>query len=730
METRLTPQPTWCQQTVRYAYLFLIYAGLLSLACLAAQTFLTTRVVFSWLYLQPNVAICFILIGWSLYLVRGVQLFLSAKIVSTLFAFIILIIGCVTIIEYYYQLDFHLAKLLFHKQTKDELFLYSTRMSISSAIGFILASMALLILTYAKKPTNSVVILAFLIFSIAMLSIFGYTYRVQSITPLVDHTRMRLLTSLLFIALSIALLLIKPTKLVSIITSHNVAGRSARTILIYIIIIPLIVSYFENLGEVYQLYHPDFGDSLLSTASLIFIMIIVAINTKLIYEEEEKKEISEAALEYVTYNDKATGLLNRYGFQEALIAILATSKSHLIAVLKLDLNQADLINHVAGFEAGNLLLKQLAERFRHASFLKGATIGAIGPHKFGFIVQHADRINEISEIANKILELTSQTSIVSGKNILLSSSLGISVYPDDGKTAETLLLNADAALNEAKKHSGNSFQFCTSKLSFALVERLEIENALQFAISENQLRLYYQPQMDIKTGKICGAETLLRWQHPKKGIIMPGTFITIAEETGLIVSIGEWIFKEVCNQIKQGWPYITTAANASVPLAVNLSAAQFSERYPIVSVFQDMIKEYKINPNAIEIEITESLFMQDTQTNLKRLNDFKKMGFQLAIDDFGTGYSSFNYISRIPNDKIKIDKSFIDRIPNNANDEEIVKAIIVMFHQLGKKVIAEGVETAEQFEFLKKSGCDYIQGNYYSPAISLEEFKLFVNHST
>lgn len=728
MELRSLPLSARYQQTIANVYLLLIFAGLFSLVGLIVETFFPIRVVFTWLYLQPNAALCFILLGASLYLVRNNEVSRSATFAITICAIFIFLIGALAFFEFFYQYHFHLSKLLFHKETPNELFLYTTSMSLSSACNFMMAAIAIMILAYSQKPKHLVAILAFLIFSISMLSIFGYSYRIESDVHLIDHTRMRFLTSLLFIALSVALPLIQPTKLISIIAGNTTAGKSARLTMIYIILIPLIISYIENLGEVYHLYDADFGDSLLSTASLMFLMIIVAINAKIIHDEEEKKELTEEALEYVTYNDKATGLLNRYGFQEALINLLATSKSHLIAVFKLDLNQADLINHMAGIEAGNLLLKQLAERYRAAPFLKGAIMGCIGPHKFGFIVDQADRINQITDIANRLLELTSQTSIISGNNILLSSSVGVSVYPDDGKTAESLLLNSDAALNAAKKYSGNSFQFCTSKLSSALVERLEIENALQFAISENQLRLYFQPQMDIKTEKLCGAETLLRWQHPKKGIIMPSAFITIAEETGLIVSIGEWIFKEACRQIKQGWPYVNDLDDDTIiPLAINLSAAQFDERYPLVTVFQNILNEFKVNPAAIEIEITESLFMLDTQANLKRLNDFKKMGFKLAIDDFGTGYSSFNYINRIPNDKIKIDKAFIDNIPANTADAELVRAIIVMFHQLGKKVIAEGVETAEQFEFLREAGCDSLQGNYYSPAISLEEFKRFVN---
>jgi diguanylate cyclase (GGDEF)-like protein len=597
---------------------------------------------------------------------------------------------------------------------------------LSETINFFLLSIIFVISGLRKKYPQTVLLLSFLAFSISMLIIFGYAYRIKPEIPIEFYTQTPLSVAVLYVFLSIACALMKPNaKLIHIILSHTLSGRYTRKILIYIIIVPLVVSYLENLGEVYNLYDPDFGDSLLSTVSLMLMMVIIAINTRLMHVEEQQKIDHKKILDYLTDYDKVTDLLNLHGFQESLSYLLNVSFNQPITIIKLSLNQFELVNNVSGQAVANHILNQLAERFTNSAHSINAIVARIGFNDFGFIFQKMQSVAFISRKVNELLALTSESIAVEDKTIFITASVGVSVYPQDGRSTESLIRCADQALQIAKKQAGNSMQFFTKDLSTELSARLEMENELYVALSENQFELYYQPQVDLKTGKICGAESLLRWIHPTKGMISPALFVPIAEEIGLIIPIGEWILREVCQQIKKGWPFLNNAQHSPlIPIAVNVSPAQFNKDYAIVDAFKHIINEYGVDPECIELEITESILMEDIQNNLQRFIDFRDMGLKLAIDDFGTGFSSFSYINRIPYTKVKIDKSFIDNLPQNKNDAVLVEAMIHMFHQLNKKIVVEGAEKEEQIAFLKAANCDVVQGYYFSRPLSLSEFKL------
>jgi EAL domain-containing protein (putative c-di-GMP-specific phosphodiesterase class I) len=309
--------------------------------------------------------------------------------------------------------------------------------------------------------------------------------------------------------------------------------------------------------------------------------------------------------------------------------------------------------------------------------------------------------------------------VLSGEQeVFIGASIGISVFPNDGNSANQLIQHADAAMHQAKKRGRNTYSFYTDSLTLAASEHFELETRLRHAIAANQLRVYYQPQVDIATGHIIGAEALVRWLDPEHGLISPAHFIPLAEETGLINAIGEWVLRETCLQgarwIKAGLPFLT--------LAVNLSPHQFM-RGNIAELVSKVLAETGFPAGRLELELTESALMDQEEAAVKMLHLLRAQDIRLAIDDFGTGYSSLAYLKRFPLDILKIDKSFVDDIPFHQDDMEIAATIIAMGHTLGFKVLAEGVETAEQLAFLQAKGCDMYQGYLTSPAVPAEEFE-------
>ncbi|MEK6593632.1 MAG: GGDEF domain-containing phosphodiesterase, partial [Pseudomonadota bacterium] len=299
--------------------------------------------------------------------------------------------------------------------------------------------------------------------------------------------------------------------------------------------------------------------------------------------------------------------------------------------------------------------------------------------------------------------------MLAGKEYHVSASIGVSTYPDDADDVQTLLKNADIAMYRAKEQGRNMFQFYAAQMNVHSVERLALESGLRRAVERNELVLHYQPVVDMRSGRIAGMEALVRWQHPEKGLIPPDTFIQIAEETGLIVSIGEWVLRTAC-EAQHAWE---KSIGQPVRIAVNLSPRQFVIGDLLKSVTR-IIHQTGCNASCLELEITESLVMHNRERAVALITQFKELGVSVAIDDFGTGYSSLAYLKRFPIDSLKIDRSFIVDIPGDADNAAITQAIIAMAHNLKLRVIAEGVETLEQFTFLRDHGCDEIQGFYFS----------------
>lgn len=336
----------------------------------------------------------------------------------------------------------------------------------------------------------------------------------------------------------------------------------------------------------------------------------------------------------------------------------------------------------------------------------------LGGDEFTVLLNVINESRDASRAAQRIVELLSKPFVLDGSEIFISSSIGIAIYPDDGTDVSTLLKNADAAMYHAKEHGKNNYQYYKQYMNAAAFDRLTLENDLRRAIEQDALLLYYQPQISTVNGAVVGMEALIRWQHPDKGIVSPAEFIPLAEETGLILPISEWVLKTACMQIKQ-WQ---AEGHKIVPVSVNLSSRQFQQE-DFITILSGILDESGIDPRNLILEITEGTIMQNTETVFDLLHELNEMGLLLTIDDFGTGYSSLSYLKKFPIHAIKIDRSFVSEINTNHDDAAIAMAIISMAHSLKLKVVAEGVETKDQLMMLCEQRCDDIQGYYFSPPL-------------
>lgn len=434
-------------------------------------------------------------------------------------------------------------------------------------------------------------------------------------------------------------------------------------------------------------------------------------------EDVTDRKLAQQRVDFLAYYDALTGLPNRTLLRDRLNKALVTArrKRASIALLFLDLDRFKIINDSLGHSFGDLLLQQVAERLRHA-IREEDTVARVGGDEFLIALFDVIDAAEVETIARRVVESLSGEYAIQGRKLSISCSLGIAMFPDHGMDVETLIKNADAAMYCAKDKGCNTLCFFTDEMNALLMERLTMENSLRLAIEREELFLAYQPQMNIRSGRIVGMEALLRWQNSELGLVMPDRFIRVAENTGLIIAIGEWVLRTVCAQIRkwqqEGLPV--------VPVAVNVSAVQFRHEG-----FRDLIRrvltDSGIDPSHLELELTESLLLSNADVMFEVLRDLSQMGLKLVIDDFGTGYSSLSYLRHFPVTKLKIDRSFIRDVAVNGDDAAITNAIINMSKGLSLKVIAEGVENQAQLLFLRNHECDEFQGYYFSCPIPVED---------
>ncbi|MBE9213066.1 EAL domain-containing protein [Plectonema cf. radiosum LEGE 06105] len=427
---------------------------------------------------------------------------------------------------------------------------------------------------------------------------------------------------------------------------------------------------------------------------------------------------AEATINHQATHDLLTNLPNRMQFNLRLLESLikANQSNSKLAVCFLDLDRFKTINETLGHGIGDKLLKSVAHRLNKC--LRSRDIVARwGGDEFTLLLSDINGVRDAASLAEEVLTALKPGFLIDNHLLHISASIGIAVYPNHGKDGETLIKNADAALNRAKLQGRNHYQIYNSAINSQASELLSLENSLHYALERNELRLYYQPQVDITTGEICKFEALLRWEHPKYGLISPSKFIPIAEETGLIIPISEWVLRTACVQNKI-WQNLLGLS--SVGVAVNLSARQF-QQLNLVNTVRRILTETKLSPQYLELEITESAAMQNVEFSKEILTQLHDMGVSISIDDFGTGYCSFNYLKQFPIHCLKIDRSFVRDLTNDTNDAAIITAMIALAHGLNLSVVAEGVETEEQRNLLRILECELIQGNLFSPAVCAQQ---------
>ena len=441
-------------------------------------------------------------------------------------------------------------------------------------------------------------------------------------------------------------------------------------------------------------------------------------HNELLKEKRRYKEQLEYLLQQRTYYDTITQLPNRALFEDRLTQAVGIAKAtnQSLGVLFISLDQFKKVNDSLGHGPGDTLLREFAERLK-SCIGKSDTVARFGNDEFALLRTGIDGTTDVIETIASLYQVLKFSFDLPGHELVATASVGVSLFPMDGEDPQTLLKNAGAALYKAKRSGGANYQFFTADMHELATKRLALESNLRRAIQNEELLVHYQPRVAVDSLAITGVEALVRWQHPTLGLISPSEFIPLAEDTGLIVPIGEWVLRTACLQGRR-W---RDQGFAPVPIAVNISARQFHDQ-DLAQTVIGIVEETGLSPRYLELELTESSIMQDAEFAARMLSRLKHMGISISIDDFGTGFSSLASLKRLPIDALKIDQSFVREAPSDPDDTALVMAIITLGHNLRLKVIAEGVETEEQLKFLQLLRCDEIQGNFFSKPLSAEKF--------
>ena len=463
--------------------------------------------------------------------------------------------------------------------------------------------------------------------------------------------------------------------------------------------------------------HDEIGE-----LAVAFNLMAANLATTTASRDELDKEITERkrdeeTIKHQAYYDELTGLPNRRLFEDQLDRALAQArrKHHRLVVMFLDLDRFKTVNDTVGHNMGDELLQSAGKRLTNL-LRDGDTVARMGGDEFTILLPEVDRKEDILEVARRVLDSFRQPWRLGRSELVVTASIGIAVWPNDGQDGPALLQNADMAMYRAKDQGRDNFQLYSPAMNAEVTARLELEKELRRALRNDEFIVYYQPQQDIRTGEIVGVEALVRWQHPERGLVLPGEFIAVAEETELIVPLGEWVLRTACTQAK-AWQ---EAGLPPLRMAVNFSARQFQHGSPVETI-ASVLADTGLNPNYLELEITERVAMSDVGLAMKILGDLRELGVRIALDDFGIGHSSLAYLKRFPIDALKIDQSFIRDLTTDPDSKAIAATIIAMAHNLNHTVIAEGVETEEQLAFLREQQCDEFQGYLLSKPIPADE---------
>lgn len=444
------------------------------------------------------------------------------------------------------------------------------------------------------------------------------------------------------------------------------------------------------------------------------------------FTDISERKASEERVRHLAYHDPLTGLANRFSLHERLTQALdlAVRNKRLLAIMLLDLDHFKIINDTLGHPTGDQLLIQVAQRLsssvRHSDF-----VARLGGDEFVIMLPEIDASGDVAHVADKILKSLSEPYLINGQELRTSPSIGICLYPEDATEDQDLIKKADVAMYHAKANGRGNYQFFNEGMQQAALKRIRIERDLRVALVKQQFMLHYQPQLDLTTGQLVAVEALVRWQHPEHGMVSPMEFIPIAEETGLIIPIGDWVIQEACRQLAQ-W---RTGGINHIRMSVNLAASQFSDR-DLPARIQEILAQYDLPSGSLDLEVTESMTMKSPTDTVAMMKVLTGHGQSLSIDDFGTGYSSLAYLKLFPISTLKIDRSFVKDIETDADDASICDITVLLAHKLGMKVVAEGVETEAQLKYLLSIGCEKIQGYLISRPLPADQMERFIRSHT
>ncbi|HET7200634.1 MAG TPA: EAL domain-containing protein [Burkholderiales bacterium] len=507
-------------------------------------------------------------------------------------------------------------------------------------------------------------------------------------------------------------------------TTREFARTTLQILAGYALVINLLM-YLKP--ETVNVYHEWFQWVGLAAVLPLFAAIggrISRLRERLRASNEQLRSALGSVRQMATH-DHLTGLPNRVLFNEELQRAIARAERHKrpVTLFFMDLDRFKNINDTLGHQFGDRVLQETAKRLS-GCVREGDIIARFGGDEFVLLVEELGDPATLADIARKLLSAVSDLGSIDGQDLAVSLSIGICAFPADGRDAQALLAGADIAMYRAKDQGRNGFCFYSAELQSHTPEKLALEAGLRHGLERREFRVYYQPKVDMASGEITGVEALLRWQHPEKGLLLPEKFIHLAEETGLIIPIGLWTLREVCMRTR-AW---RDAGLPRMPVAVNLSASQFRQKQ-LVSQLAEILKSTGVDADILELEITESMVMHDPDEAVALMHSLRAMGVRLTIDDFGTGYSSLGYLKRFPINSLKVDRSFVRDLPHSADDVAITRAVIAMAHSLQMNVIAEGVELQEQFDVLRKEGCDEFQGYLFGRPLPEEDLLRFVRQA-
>jgi diguanylate cyclase (GGDEF)-like protein len=669
--------------------------------------------------MKANTAIALIISAVSLWLLNQERkirhnknkLILAVNILS----FLVILIGLLTLIQYLFNIDLGIDQLLFKEIKAASIPGIPGRMAPNTAGTLILLGLSILLLN--KKQYFLAHILSVTGFLLALLGLLGYLYGITKLYGIGANTAMALHTSLAFIFLFVGTLFIYPNRgLMSAITNEFAGGIMARRLALAVITVPPLLSWLVLQGKRANLYDSEIGIALLGILNILVLGIIIWWNARIL-----------GTIDYQACHDSLTGLPNRKMFSNLLSNSLvkASRRQGKLAVMFLDLDRFNKINDILGHVVGDQLLKATAQRLT-SCFRQNNTIARWGGDEFTILLPYINNTEYAAKLAQKVLDVLKPPFIIENHYLHITCSIGIAVYPLSGEDGDTLLKNADIALYNVKRNGRNNYNFYSPTIHNQDSESLILENRLHHAWNRGEIILYYQPRVNIITKKITGIEALVRWQSPELGLISPSKFIPIAEETGLILPLGEWILYTACQQVKTWLDQGITP----IKVAVNLSARQFQQPN-LVQMVSQVLSETKLNPEFLELEITETIAMENINFTKEKLNQLSKMGIHISMDDFGTGYSSLSYLKKFSLHSLKIDRSFITDITTDSCDVAIASAIVALGKGLNINVVAEGVETQAQLECLRQLGCTEIQGYFFSPPLPTKDtIKLLKEHQS